>query len=289
MLDGIQIDPVAFTIPIGDGFAVYWYGIIITIGIIIASLWGSREIERRGQSADDFINGLLIAVLSGYFFARITYVILDALGGNGDRYDSFFDIINSRAGGVNILGGFIGASVIVLFYAKWRRLRIWDYADVAGMVILLAQAIGRWANFVNQELYGPPTDLPWGILINPGNRLPQYAQLSTDTRFHPTFLYESILLFIGFFLLRWLNNRYRDQWQSGTIFSLFLIWWGGERFIIEFFRPDQTTIGDTPFTYSMLLAAGIVAVGVYLFLVKTGRVQAKRKKRRVVKPKVNRS
>ena len=94
MLDGLQLDPIAFTIPIGDGFAVYWYGIIITLGIAIGAIWGGREIERRGQSSDEFFNGLLIAVLSGYLFARITYVILDVAGGNGAGYSNLVDVLN---------------------------------------------------------------------------------------------------------------------------------------------------------------------------------------------------
>ncbi len=285
MLDGIRIDPIAFTIPIGDGFAVYWYGIIITLGIAIGAFWGGREIERRGQSADDFYNGLLLGVLSGYFFARLTYVLLDALGGNGARYSSLFDVINIRAGGVNILGGFLGAGLVVLFYVRWRKLDIWQYADVTGMVILIAQAIGRWGNFINQELYGPPTELPWGITIDQGNRLSEYSALPPETRFHPTFLYESILLLIGFCILLYLNKRLRDQ--PGVLFSLFLMWWGFERIIIEFFRPDQTTIGDSIFTYSMLIAAGIVGLGIYIFMRRTGRIGNKRK--RPTKPKVQRS
>ena len=287
MLDGLQLNPVAFTLPFGNGFAVYWYGIIITLGIAIGAIWGGREIERRGQSADEFFNGLLIGVLSGYLFARITYVILDVLGGNGGRYDGFIDVINIRAGGVNILGGFIGAALVVLLFVRWRRLKMWHYADIAGMVILVAQAIGRWGNFINQELYGPPTELPWGILIDSGYRMSEFATLPPETRFHPTFFYESILLLVGFFVLLWLNNKNRETWKPGTIFSLFLIWWGGQRFFIEFFRPDQTTIGDSPITYSMLLSLALAAFGVYLYMRRTGKVSATSK--RVVKPKVNRS
>lgn len=288
MLDALRLDPIAFTIPIGDGFAVYWYGIIITIGIAIGAIWGGREIERRGQNPDEFFNGLLIAVLSGYLFARITYVILDVLGGNGARYDGFMDVINIRAGGVNILGGFIGAALLVWLFTAWRRLNLWHYADVAGMVILVAQAIGRWGNFINQELYGPPTELPWGILIDRAYRLSEFQALPAETRFHPTFLYESILLLIGFFVLLWLNNRNRDTWQPGTLFSYFLIWWGAQRFVIEFFRPDQTTVGDSSITYSMLISLGIAAFGVFLLMRLTGRVSGGKKKR-IVKPKVRRS
>lgn len=287
MLEALKTDPIAFTIPIGDGFSVYWYGIIITLGIAIGAVWGGREIERRGQSSDEFFNGLLIAVFSGYLFARLTYVLLDVLGGNGDRYDSFLSVINIRAGGVNILGGFIGAAIVVWLYASWKKMNLWHYADVAGLVILVAQGIGRWGNFINQELYGPPTDLPWGITIDPQYRLAEYAGLPPETTFHPTFLYESLLLLIGFFVLLYLNNRYRDEWRAGVVFGLFLIWWGVQRFFIEFFRPDQTKIGDSAISYSMLLALAIAGVGLYVTLQRMGRIG--KQKKRVIKPKVRRT
>ncbi len=293
MLDSFQVDPVAFTIPIGDGFPIYWYGIIVTLGIAVGAIWAIREIQLRGESADELINGLIIVVIAGYFFARLTYVALDVLG--GATYDSFVDVINIRQGGVNILGGFIGAFVVAFFYLRWRKLPIWTYADVTGPTLLLAQSIGRWANYVNQELYGPPTDLPWGIMIAPANRLPQYADLSTfpvDQRFHPTFLYESVWLLLGFFVLWYLCSRFRDKWPTGVIFGLFLIWWGLGRAFIEFFRPDQVTVGDGPITYSMLLALLLAIIGVLVILARTGKLpwgEDARRARRVRKPKPKRT
>lgn len=300
MLDQIQIDRIAFEIPIplflqerfglGPTFAIFWYGIIIVIGIALGAWWAARELKKRNQPQrviDEFYNGLILVVFAGYFFARLTYVALDMIGGG--QYDSFLDIVNVRAGGVNILGGFVGALLIGVFYVKWRRLPFWQYADVAGPAILLAQAIGRWGNFINQELYGPPTDLPWGILIEAPYRLPEYVALGPETRFHPTFLYESIALFVGFLLLHFLNNRYRQVWQSGTLFGLFLIWWGGNRAWIELFRPDQTTVGETFITYSMLMALGMALVGVYIALARNKKLpQRMSKRKRPAKPKPKR-
>ncbi|MBK6328531.1 MAG: prolipoprotein diacylglyceryl transferase [Chloroflexi bacterium] len=291
MLDAIQIDPVAFTIPLGNGFDIYWYGIIVTAGILAGIWWASREIERRGQSVDDLLNAAILVIFSGYIFARLSYVFLDMIGGR--QYTSLLDIINIRAGGVNILGGFIGAALVGTIYVKWRKLRFWHYADVAGPALLLAQAIGRWGNFINQELYGPPTTLPWGLLIAAEHRIAPYNNLTlypAETRFHPTFLYESIALFIGFFLLAWLNKRYRDIWSPGTLFGVFLIWWGGNRAWIELFRPDQTTLGSTFITYSMLAAIGLALVGVYIVLARNQKLpeNIKRKKQRVYKPKPRR-
>ncbi len=293
MLDGLKIDPIAFTIPIGDGFPIYWYGIIVTLGIAIGVVWGAREIARRNQNVDEFFNALILVIFSGYIFARLTYVLLEVFAGRGDQFATFLDVINIRSGGINILGGFIGAAIIGWLYINRRRLNFWHYADVAGPAVLIAQGIGRWGNFINQELYGPPTTLPWGILIEAPYRLPQYADLSQfplDTRFHPTFLYESIWLVAGFILLLVLNNRFRNVWKPGTLFGLFLLWWGAGRAFLEFFRADQPTIGDSPITYSFLLALALALAGVWIVLSRNNRAPQLfgRRRQRVVKPKPRR-
>jgi phosphatidylglycerol:prolipoprotein diacylglycerol transferase len=293
MLDGINIDPIAFTIPIGDGFPIYWYGIIVTIGIALGAWWGAREIAKRGQNVDEFFNGLILVIFSGYFFARLTYVLLEVFAGRGDQFGSILDVINIRSGGINILGGFIGAAVVGFLYLRWRRLNFWHYADVAGPALLLAQAIGRWGNFINQELYGPPTTRPWGILIDAQYRLPIYSDLTQyplETRFHPTFLYESLWLFLGFIVLVFLNNRYRDVWRPGTLFGLFLIWWGSGRAFLEFFRPDQPTIGNSAITYSMIMSVGLAIAGLLVVLSRNDKMPDifGRRRRRVVKPKPRR-
>lgn len=293
MLDGITIDPVAFTIPIGNGFPIHWYGIIVTLGIAIGAWWAGTEVKRRGGSVDDFYNGLLIVVISGFVFARAWYVIQASIAGDAN-FNSIGDVINVRAGGLNILGGFVGATLVALIWVRWKKLDFWMYADVAGPALLIAQSFGRWGNFINQELYGPPTELPWGILIDATNRIAPYTNLleyPETTRFHPTFLYESLWLLIGFVLLIFLNNRYRDKWRSGTIFGLFMIWWGGGRAWVELFRPDQPKIGDSVISYSMIFAALLAVAGILVLLWRYDKLptgQSRRKRKRVHKPKPKR-
>jgi len=294
MLDFLVIDPVAFTIPIGDGFDIHWYGIIVTLGIAIGAWWAGREVKIRGGNPDEFYNGLILVIVAGFIFARGWYVIQEMISGGGSNYDSFGDIINVRAGGLNILGGFIGASILAYVYIRWRRVDFWLYADVAGPALLLAQSIGRWGNFINQELHGPPTDLPWGILIQ-GSRTPPYndlVQYPLDTRFHPTFLYESLWLLLGFIILALLNRRYRDKWPYGTLFGLFMIWWGGGRAWIEFFRPDQPAFGNSPITYSMVISILIALGGVLVILHRNNklpeRLTNRRRSKRIRKPKPKR-
>lgn len=302
MLDPTNLSPVAFTIPIGDGFAIFWYGILVVVGIAIGTFWASREVEKRGGDQDELYTGLLIAVVAGYIFARLTYVFLEVLDGNGADYASFLDVINLRRGGANILGGFAGATLAVFFYARWRGLNLRIYADVAGPALLIAQAVGRWGNFINQELYGPPTTASWGMPISLANRIAPYNDTVTypaGTLFHPTFLYESILLLIGFVLLAFWANKYRESWKPGILFGVFLIWWGVGRFVIEFFRPDQPKIGESLVSYSMIAALLIAAVGFYWIqrlqgkapaLFESGRSRRRRRRRsRVAKPKPRRS
>jgi phosphatidylglycerol:prolipoprotein diacylglycerol transferase len=294
MLDGITIDPVAFTIPIGDGFPIHWYGIIVTLGIAIGAWWAGTEVKRRGGSVDDFYNGLLIVVISGFVFARAWYVIQEMIAGGGAQFNSLGAVINVRAGGLNILGGFVGATLVALIWVRWKKLDFWMYADVAGPALLIAQSFGRWGNFINQELYGPPTDLPWGLLIGASNRIAPYNDLVTypdTTRFHPTFLYESLWLLIGFMLLIFLNNRYRDKWRSGTLFGLFMIWWGGGRAWVEIFRPDQPKIGESIISYSMVFAALLAVAGVLVLLGRYDKLptqESRRRRKRVHKPKPRR-
>ncbi len=293
MLDGLNIDPVAFTIPIGGGFPIYWYGILVTLGIAIGVIWAAREIARRNQNVDEFFNGLIVVIFSGYIFARLTFVLLEVFGGRGSQFQSFWDVINIRAGGINILGGFIGAAVVGWFFIRRRRQNFWHYADVAGPALLIAQGIGRWGNFINQELYGPPTTRPWGILIDAPYRLPQYADLTQfplDTRFHPTFLYESIWLILGFIVLITLNSRFRDKWKPGTLFGLFMVWWGAGRAFLEFFRPDQPTIGGSVITYSFLMAVALALTGAWIALSRNNRAPQifSRRRQRVNKPKPRR-
>ncbi len=295
MFDAIQIDPVAFTIPIGNGFPIHWYGIIVTLGIAVGAWWAGSEVKRRGGNPDEFYNGLLIVVIAGFVFARLWYVLQEVISGRGQQFNSLLAIINVRAGGLNILGGFIGAAIVAYIYVRWRKLDFWLYADVAGPALLIAQSIGRWGNFINKELYGGPTTLPWGLLIPAENRLPQYRNLELfplETRFHPTFLYESLWLLIGFILLVFLNSRFRDKWRSGTIFGLFMICWGGGRAWVELFRPDQPKIGNTFISYSMLLALLLALFGALVLLYRYEKLpvggQSKRRKKRVHKPKPRR-
>jgi hypothetical protein len=132
--------------------------------------------------------------------------------------------------------------------------------------MLIGQAIGRIANFINQELYGPPTTLPWGIPISAEHRLPEFANLPASTRFHPTFAYEMLWNIFAASLLLWLSRRYEKQFKPGALFAGWLVMAGVGRILIEFFRPDQPKIGNLGFSYSSLVFALMAAAGAILLM-----------------------
>jgi phosphatidylglycerol:prolipoprotein diacylglycerol transferase len=144
------------------------------------------------------------------------------------------------------------------------------YLDGLGLGIPLGQAIGRWANFINQELYGPPTTLPWGLRIDPEHRIPPYhdfARFPESTRFHPLFLYESLWNFIGFGLIFWISRRFEKQLRPGDLILCYLIWYPLGRFFIEFIRTDSWFFAGTPFNVVHLISAVvIIGAAVALFL-----------------------
>jgi phosphatidylglycerol:prolipoprotein diacylglycerol transferase len=158
--------------------------------------------------------------------------------------------------GFGIYGAVVGGLIGVWAFAKRNKLRFLEWADYCAPGLLLAQAIGRWGNFFNQELYGPPTDLPWGIYIAPDHRLPG---LEAFDRFHPTFFYESVLNFAGFLILLYLARN----WQKGRLYGDILFIYGliypFIRFFIEFLRPDAWMIGG-------IATAQLVSIGSFVFL-----------------------
>ncbi|MGM9532792.1 prolipoprotein diacylglyceryl transferase [Intestinibacter sp.] len=150
------MDRVAFTL---FGIDIMWYGILIATGMVLAVLIALREAKRLGISEDDILNLAMIAIPCGLIGARAYYVIFNWSYYAGD----ISEILNFRGGGLAIHGGLIGGILAGFIYAKVKNINFFKLADCVVLGIPLAQAIGRWGNFLNQEAHGGPTDLPWGI------------------------------------------------------------------------------------------------------------------------------
>jgi phosphatidylglycerol:prolipoprotein diacylglycerol transferase len=274
-----MIDPVIFTIRIGSlEFPLRWYGVIVMIGVIVGSLIVERELRRRGENGDRIWDALIWVLPAGIVGARLWYVLNATLGGNRYYLQNPAQIINIPQGGLHIFGGLLFGAIALLYYLRRNHLDPWLFLDSAGPAMLIGQAIGRLANFINQELYGPPTTLPWGIPISPEHRLPVYADLNqfpVETRFHPTFAYEMLWNFLAAGFLLWLSRRYKDDLKPGALFAGWLVLAGLGRVIIELFRPDQPKIGDLGFSYSSLFAALMAIAGAILLMVRYKAINTK--------------
>ena len=214
---------------------------------------------------------------AGIIGARLWYVVNDILGGHTYYIDNPVKIFYIWEGGLHFFGGLLFGAVALYFFLKQNGMDIWLFLDAIVPAVFIGQALARPANFINQELYGQPTKLPWGIPIDAGHRLAQYADLSKfpveTTRFHPTFAYEMILNILLALLLIWISRQYADKMKPGAIFSGWLVFAGLARAFIELFRPDQPRIGDLIVTYTMLVSLLMAVAGVILFLVRYGKLR----------------
>lgn len=215
------MDRVAFTI---FGIDVMWYGVLIATGMLIGIALAIREAKRVGISEDDVLNIAIIAIPVAIICARLYYVIF-----SWDYYSQNpGEIFNIRGGGLAIHGGLIGGILTGFIYAKVKKLDFFKTADAVMVGMPLAQAIGRWGNFINGEAHGGPTSLPWGIMVD-------------GVKVHPTFLYESIWDF-GIFLFIMFYMRKKKIYEGEVIVSYITLYSIG-RFFIEGLRTDSLMFG----------------------------------------------
>ncbi|MCC6501000.1 MAG: prolipoprotein diacylglyceryl transferase [Anaerolineales bacterium] len=264
-----MIDPVMFTIRLfGYEYPVYWYGLIVMTGVLVGSTIVERSLKRHGEDGEKFWDALIWVVLFGIIGARLWYVVNATLGGNRIYIENPAELINLRQGGLHIFGGFLFGSIVLLWFLRKHNLDSWLYLDMAGPGLLIGQAIGRLGNFINQELYGPPTALPWGIPIALNERLPQFRSLPETTRFHPTFAYEALWNLAAAGLLLWLSRRYGNRLKPGTLFAGWLILAGIGRTWIELFRPDQPKIPELGISYSAAFASLMAVAGAIVLMIR---------------------
>ncbi len=281
-----------FTIPLPDGnsFAIYWYGILIVTGALLAAYIASLDAKRRGIDTDHIWNGLLVVLIVGVIGARL-YHILSSPTGTSIGLEYYLEhpdqMINFRAGGLGIYGAVGGGILGLYFYTRYAKLSFLSFVDMAMLGLPFAQAIGRWGNFFNQELYGYPTTFPWGIPIDAAHRLPMFADLTKypvdTTRFTPTFLYESLIDLAAGFIILYAARRWRTSLKPGDLFLLWGMLYGFGRFLVEFQRPDAWMISGI--ATAQLIGLGLMVIcGVAMMYRHTGpskaaRVQASARRR----------
>lgn len=267
-----EVNRVAFSI---GSLPVYWYGILIALGFILAILYVSRRAREFGVDADRMLDVILGGAIGGIVGARAYYVILQ-----WDYYgQNLSQIFNTRSGGMAIYGGLIGGVLIGLLMCKIRRVKFMPALDLVVGGFLIGQGIGRWGNFVNIEAFGANTSLPWGMSSSViTDYLTQHEaeleaigmDIDPNMPVHPTFLYESLWCLLGFAFIAWYTRRRKFD---GELTLLYMMWYGAGRAVIEGLRTDSLMIPGTLLRASQVLAAAMVVVAAIIWIVKTSKVK----------------
>jgi phosphatidylglycerol:prolipoprotein diacylglycerol transferase len=229
------------------------------IGLALTFIVVEREARRRGLDTGLLVNGIILVAVAALIGGRLYHVI-----DQWERYkDNLPAIVLPPYSGLGVYGGIFTGFLAGILYARWKRQPVLTWADVAVPGLLTMQAVGRWGNFFNQELYGPPTDLPWGIAIQCGHRVGYPCPPGSDAlatlgqHFHPLFLYESLSGAVGAIVLLFLARRVR-WFRPGDVTLLFFAWYGTTRFLLEPLRSNNWTIGGVAVA-SMISGAFVLA------------------------------
>lgn len=249
--DGIHI------ILFGAERVVRWYGIILMLGAVAGAWLATREAKRRGYPAEIVWDLLTYLLVGGIVGARIWHILTPppSSGVTASWYLTHpLDALAIWKGGLGIPGAVIGGAIVLYFYSRRRNLSFAEWADIAAPALALGQAIGRWGNYFNQELYGAPTDLPWKIYIDPAHRLANYFDVEY---YHPLFLYEALLNLANMFLLLWTSRRYADWLKNGDLFLCYLIAYPIIRFFLDFLRLDASLVGGININQTVMAVVAV--------------------------------
>ena len=262
-----RISPVAFTL---FGKDIYWYGVIITVGIILSALYAFWRAKKLGIRIDDMYDYAIFIIIFGVLGARAFYVLTKL-----QNFHSFYDVISIWNGGLAIYGGIIAGILVVIIVSKIKNIKILRVLDAIAPAVMIGQALGRWGNFFNQEAFGCNTTLPWGMKSEATvSYLEEYVsshqeeiqklgmKINENGYVHPTFLYECLWNILGFILI---NIFYKKRKFDGQMFLMYITWYGFGRAFIEMLRTDSLFIPGTYIRISMVIgfvcfAGGLAAM-----------------------------
>ena len=261
-----ELNRVAFSI---GGFNVYWYGLLIGIGFMLAGTYALLNARKVGVDSDRLIDVVMVGLVCGVIGARLYYVIFDWETFQGDL-SKIFDI---RQGGLAIYGGILAGMAGGIIMAKIRKVRVRPAMDLAAAGFLIGQGIGRWGNFVNVEAFGSNTNSILGMtgpkvvgyLTQVKNSGAAWAQnIDPHMPVHPTFLYESVWCLTGFLIIAlWLMRRRK---YDGQVFLFYTAWYGLGRFFIEGLRTDSLMWGPVRVSQALALVAFVTATALLIWL-----------------------
>lgn len=252
-----DIDRVAFRI---GSFEIYWYALLITLGFVLAVLYAFKRSKYFGLNSDSMTDVIIVGLVSAVICARAFYVIFRI-----ENYDSFWEIINIRDGGIAIYGAVIGAFASGLITCRLKKVDTLSMFDVTALGFLIGQCLGRWGNFMNQEAFGDATSLPWGM--ESANTLAVVA----DSPVHPCFLYESIWCLIGFIGLDIVSRKFYKF--KGQLLLMYVVWYGMGRVWIEGLRTDSLWLIPDVIRVSQLIAGLSILVIPVIVLAFMGKIK----------------
>ena len=259
----MEINRVAFTV---FGVPIYWYGVCIALGLLLGMLYAFRYAKSYGIDADRMVDVIFASTIAAIVGGRAYYVATAPF-----EYQSIWEMIDIRLGGIAIYGGIIAAFAMGALMCRVRKVPMLPMFDLAAQGFLIGQCLGRWGNFFNQEAFGGNTTLPWGMISESTQQYLQAVQetlaaqgMTVDPSMpvHPTFLYESIWCGLGFLLL-WRYSKHRRF--HGEMTLLYIMWYGFERFFVEGLRTDSLMVGNV--RISQAVAALSVAAALVLWVI----------------------
>jgi phosphatidylglycerol---prolipoprotein diacylglyceryl transferase len=278
-----QFDGIHFIL-FGAERIIRYYGMLITAGAVLGAWLATQEVKRRGYNPDLVWDLLIYLMIGGIIGARIWHIftpspdilVRDPI--TGAMVNPYFaggtirilDILAIWNGGLGIPGALIGGAIVLYFYSRANQIQFAEWADIIAPSLALGQAVGRWGNYFNQELYGAPTGLPWKIFIDFDHRLDDYKNVEY---YHPLFLYESLWNFFNMFLLIWISRRYTDRLKTGDLFLIYLIVYPTGRFFLEFLRLNASLVAGLNINQTLMGVVALCSAGALYFRLRKVNLQ----------------
>ncbi len=242
---------------------IYYYGILIMSGAVAATFLAARLAKRNGDDPETIWDMLPWLLIGGIVGARLWHIFTPPASMVEQGITTMYylthplDAINIRSGGLGIPGAVMGGVFALWLYCRKKKLKMMVWMDLIAPGLALAQAVGRWGNFLNQEVYGAPTSLPWAITIDPIHRVPGYEAYST---YHPLFLYEFLWNLFVMGVLLYIGIQYKDRIKNGDIFRVYMFMYPFARFFLEYLRLDPSPVGSININQTLMAVLMVASI-----------------------------
>lgn len=263
-----------------NSFILYYYGLILMSGVAAGGWMASVMAGKMGQDNERTWDLMIWLIVGGIVGARIWHILTPSPSLVASGIDTMYylthplDMINTRRGGLGIPGAIIGGVIAMYFFTRKNKLPFAPWLDAGSFGLAIGQAIGRWGNYINQELYGGPTDLPWKIFIDPQHRMSGFENFAY---YHPLFLYESIWNFLNLGVLLLVYTKWKKYLRPGELFIVYLMNYSLGRFLLDFIRLDASLVGGINANQTVMLLIFIMTLTIIIFRISKVRVMNDKK------------